>query len=337
MKSEKNKRIEWIDVARGIGIVLVVLGHTGINANIGKWIFSFHMPLFFFISGLVFHATNTTTFVEFTKKRLKSWVMPYILYTLLIISFWALIASRGQSLWGYIRSVLLMGWGYNSTTLALWFIPVLTCTCVLWFCVIKYCGNKYKSMFFLSVFLLLGHVLNYHSLVLPYKLHVAFYAVWFLGIANIFSKKILSLERLGLFEFTGLMLACIIINMICVSCNAKVDMATNRLGSDFGFGLFGAMSGLFVIILLAMAISSTSLNIAKKSLVFLGQNTLFILATHQTICQVLRFSMTTFISNDLLLSKLVRHSLLWFLMVIIIIFKNRLQSEWLCRVKAANL
>lgn len=45
-------RIKWIDNARAIGILLVVLGHSLIPASIQTYIYSFHMPLFFFLSGL---------------------------------------------------------------------------------------------------------------------------------------------------------------------------------------------------------------------------------------------------------------------------------------------
>ena len=47
------KRIEWIDIARGIGIILVILGHIGIG-KIGKFIYSFHIPLFFFFIRILF-------------------------------------------------------------------------------------------------------------------------------------------------------------------------------------------------------------------------------------------------------------------------------------------
>ncbi len=46
------KRIEWVDIARGIGIILVILGHIGIG-KVGKFIYSFHIPLFFFLSGFL--------------------------------------------------------------------------------------------------------------------------------------------------------------------------------------------------------------------------------------------------------------------------------------------
>jgi acyltransferase len=51
------QRIDWIDRARGIGIVLVVVGHALLSTSTGafaaKVIYAFHMPLFFFLSGLL--------------------------------------------------------------------------------------------------------------------------------------------------------------------------------------------------------------------------------------------------------------------------------------------
>ena len=45
--NDKSKRKPDIDVLKGIGIVLVMLGHQ--NLPIGHFIYSFHMPLFFLI------------------------------------------------------------------------------------------------------------------------------------------------------------------------------------------------------------------------------------------------------------------------------------------------
>lgn len=58
-----NKRIEWIDIAKGIGMLLVIFGHFGMSPK-GKEIISFvkssfHMPLFFFISGLFFKESES--------------------------------------------------------------------------------------------------------------------------------------------------------------------------------------------------------------------------------------------------------------------------------------
>lgn len=59
-----------IDAAKGIAIILVVLGHvcTGIPWLV-KWIYSFHMPLFFMISGYLREGKEYGDFVPFLKKK----------------------------------------------------------------------------------------------------------------------------------------------------------------------------------------------------------------------------------------------------------------------------
>jgi len=51
-------RIDYLDIAKGIGIILVYIGHCYIGertqtlSNVIYWIYSFHMPFFFFVSGM---------------------------------------------------------------------------------------------------------------------------------------------------------------------------------------------------------------------------------------------------------------------------------------------
>ena len=47
------KRLDWVDIAKGIAIVLMILGHSSLPNMIQNWIYSFHMPFFFFISGVL--------------------------------------------------------------------------------------------------------------------------------------------------------------------------------------------------------------------------------------------------------------------------------------------
>ena len=54
---EKKERIVWLDVAKGMAIILMVLGHSGLPSVINSFIFAFHMPFFFVASGFLWDDT----------------------------------------------------------------------------------------------------------------------------------------------------------------------------------------------------------------------------------------------------------------------------------------
>ena len=68
-----NKRIEYLDYVKGFGILLVILGHVYTGDNYIKiWLCSFHMPLFFIISGclLKYNDCRNISLKEFIRKRI---------------------------------------------------------------------------------------------------------------------------------------------------------------------------------------------------------------------------------------------------------------------------
>ena len=95
-----KERIIWADFLRGIGIFFVVLGHiiTVINAPdfYNKYIYSFHLPIFFFVSGYLFHIEKYHNFKFFLKKRVKSLLIPYFVFTFFAYIF--LIGTQNLNL-----------------------------------------------------------------------------------------------------------------------------------------------------------------------------------------------------------------------------------------------
>lgn len=58
-KMATEKRIEYIDIAKALGIMLVIAGHvTSSTTVIKKEIYAFHMPLFFMLSGMLLKEWN---------------------------------------------------------------------------------------------------------------------------------------------------------------------------------------------------------------------------------------------------------------------------------------
>ena len=80
----KEKRLDWLDVAKGFGILLVIFAHTD-NSMFRSLIYTFHVPLFFFLSGYVF--SNKYDFKTFLIKKIKAIVVPYFLYGIPMITY----------------------------------------------------------------------------------------------------------------------------------------------------------------------------------------------------------------------------------------------------------
>ncbi len=93
-----SNRLEWLDAARGIGIVLVVYAH-GARAlydvlpnlaafqRIDQIVYAFHMPLFFFLAGLVSTSSLSRSRAAFLRGKVTTVVYPYFVWS---IAYWAL-------------------------------------------------------------------------------------------------------------------------------------------------------------------------------------------------------------------------------------------------------
>lgn len=106
-----HSRELWVDYAKAIGIMLVVYGHVArgicqsfnsMNANfqlIDSVIYSFHMPLFFFLSGIFFVAsTKKHGHKKMLLSKIDTILYPYILWSLLqgMLEFWLSTYTNGQ-------------------------------------------------------------------------------------------------------------------------------------------------------------------------------------------------------------------------------------------------
>ena len=85
---EMNNNIQYdnsVSFAKGIGIILMVLGHTYFSDYGFRFIYIFHMPLFFFVSGYCFRKAHLDDFRNYAEKRIRRLYIPFIKYGLLFL------------------------------------------------------------------------------------------------------------------------------------------------------------------------------------------------------------------------------------------------------------
>jgi fucose 4-O-acetylase-like acetyltransferase len=134
-----KSRLAYIDIARGIGIMLVVMGHTLAEANyhvqnstvlfFGQLIYSFHMPLFFFLSGMFFK--SEIPFLDMLKRRFDAVLKPYF-FTIFMVYFVSVFYDKNLGLSTAVLRIIKSLYG-NSYYMELywsqlWFLPALFAT-----------------------------------------------------------------------------------------------------------------------------------------------------------------------------------------------------------------
>lgn len=204
-----NMRFHWVDSLKGIGIMLVVLAHHSLPIALETYIFSFHVPLFFFISGFLFdfgkYAKSASNFVN---GRFKSLIIPYFCFAVLTCIFYFLMDAifqpevtnieffKAGALYGVYSILYALGpmLSYNQP---LWFLTCLFVTELLFYVFAKkFYGKTRKFALLLTAAGVIGYLYPYYvPFRLPWNADVALSAVVFYGAGNLFRKFTESRER----------------------------------------------------------------------------------------------------------------------------------------------
>ncbi|HEY3362283.1 MAG TPA: acyltransferase family protein [Methanosarcina sp.] len=306
-------RLHWIDALKGIGIILVVLAHYSLPIAFDTYIFSFHMPLFFFISGFLFdfgkYAESASNFV---KGRFKSLIVPYFCFAVITCIFCFLLDElytpgitsikffENNMLHGISHILVAFGpaVSYNPP---LWFLTCLFVTELIFYGLAKkYYGEPKKLAFWLIIAGIIGYFYSvYVPIRIPWNVDVALSAIVFYGAGNLFRKftdirsrasfslKVNSgfVEKFARIEkylpFMAILLSLLYLGyLLKFPTDDKVNMNVLKYGDFFSFYLL-AFSGIFTFVHLSKRI------VSSKVLEYYGRNSLTILALHFPLKDVL--------------------------------------------------
>lgn len=102
----KKERVEWVDIVRFLGIFAIYLGHfMTLAGHAYRFVFRYHVPLFFLISGCMSYYDNEPNFFKYTIKKAKTILVPFYAFSLVSILI-NIIMSDGDI--GLIKGNLLL-------------------------------------------------------------------------------------------------------------------------------------------------------------------------------------------------------------------------------------
>lgn len=267
------KRIEYLDVAKGIGIMLIVLGHSKLPGIILSWIYSFHVPLFFIISGYLYKPRSIS---EIVRKGFKQLLIPMFLTNFLCILGLVALFLRsgiwhGPNLWNWIFDAFFMI--NNEAYVGMWFLCTLFWAKVWLALLIKY-NIKYIALSNLILFLLAWQVHN-KTIELPWYFLNGMACTSFLSIGYLLKmKEVLEIQSSIAYSFLSFFIV-ISAYMMPIDVHAFI----------YPRGFFSVLSS-FVISLSLLFILKDFCNylpFLRKKFVWIGENSLLILSIHALI------------------------------------------------------
>jgi fucose 4-O-acetylase-like acetyltransferase len=159
-----SERVIWLDYAKGIGIFLVVLGHTlrglvgsalpnsALLEAIDQWIYAFHMPLFFFISGLFAERLAVKSLPQIVLNRIQIILYPYIL--------WSVLQEILRSISGDRPEAIANLWRISyEPVMQFWFLYVLAIASLA-HAILRHCRVSALGFFGLCLLLYAAHGLG---------------------------------------------------------------------------------------------------------------------------------------------------------------------------------
>ena len=271
-----NKRIEYIDILRGIAMILVLIGHN--DTILTNYIYSFHIPLFFFISGLTYKG-NSDSLKEVIKKRLRNIVIPYFELSLFLYFLWILLMNfQGIVLYKndilrnfvgifYCQGVDNMAWG-----LQLWFLPCLFITSIILVSSVGFLFNDILRINFLWSF------------------DVALVGVLFYGTGFLLKNK-LNIYKPQIVDYICMLISLVLL-IIFNQLNGRIDMYSSQYNNIFLF-ISNSFLGIYIIIVVSKLIKQ------KRIIKFVGSNTIIILAFHIRVLDFIKKVFLIFFSSAL--------------------------------------
>ena len=284
MKNNVINRISYIDVLRGLGIFFIVLGHTAHIGILRNYLFSFHVPLFFFASGICFKYESSVKI--FLHKRLKSIIIPYLSFSVLSIILVHIAAGFGFGFEQYNNTILTDfiniiyansksgNLGFNTI---IWFLPCYMSVAILTYFIEKFNknfnNNSHNIIRLCSIIFLvcIGAIFfQGEKIALPWHLESAINMSVFFLLGCEFKRiqhKLINIKLNYKIIFGTIFL--LIGGVFCIF-NRTVGVRGNNYGNIFYFYLC-AISGCLAWTLLSMAINK------NKILEYLGSSSLIIL------------------------------------------------------------
>lgn len=276
-------RIEWVDIAKGITIILMIIGHTVPLDPVGGVIYSFHMPLFLVLSGYTFNYENKGNLVKKIYQDFKRLILP-VLITFGGSVLINVIPSNGKLNALYIeinQRIEALFWASGVTfdhgeICVLWFLVTL-----FWIRVIVRCMSQKlefnKAIIIFFILSMIGMILGSNKIYLPQNFDVVLVGLFFFAIGLFWKKYGDFVEK-----YKWVIMIFSILVMVEFNVRGIYILLAPRTYPNGILCFIEAIGGTFIMCNISKILYKAKL--LNRFLIYIGQGTLLILCIHYIDC-----------------------------------------------------
>lgn len=299
----KEKRMLYLDYARGFSMLLVIYAHILITQTspVRIWIYSFHMPIFFIITGILNYKRNKKFDI---KKQFKSLMIPYFLFsfinTILLIPLDYLNHKNIINNIVYNFKNIFLLYGVKAT----WFLPCLLIALIIF----NYLKKKNLKKENLVLILFLVFFIPYIKInvddIATYKVICRSLIATVFLFSGYYIGQIVDKIEIKKIKLLLLLLGTVIFSFIL----GPVDLCYLQLSDPIMYYISALTGSMFVLLLFKYFDDK---KIKLRLLEYIGKNSLTIFGTHMIIIYYVKkivnyiFKSSNIISNQYIFSIIV--------------------------------
>lgn len=273
-----------IDILKGFGIILMVLGHIGFGDPFSQFCASFYMPLFYVISGYLLNDKRSAG--RFILKKAKTLMIPYYVF-----------GSAGMVLSYFLQHDTFMERLYNfflfpsatimSSAGAVWFLMSLFISESIYYLFFKFLKNKHLTAIPCVILcVILTVVPNYFDVLLPFTLNtvgISLVYIHFGFLLRLFAEKNKQKNALTL---GPLLIAVLLVAhfVLCFFANGKTNYRLAQFDKSMLLYLFISMIAIIGYWNLSKKLKQPRLLLDYLN--FVGKNSIVYLVTNQILIRI---------------------------------------------------
>lgn len=210
-------RLREIDILRGIAIILVIVGHSFILHPVNihdvpwclstfKWIYTFHMELFFLVAGCVYHCVN---YKQFVRKKIDRILVPYIIFGLasMVLAASGIGAVNRHMSWlDGLNKLLFHGGEY-------WFLYVLFIIFAIFPLIDRVLPKGWQKILLILILMVLPNMVNLTTM---FMIYVVVYQLPYFIIGFLVAKYLSNIREIK-FQYA------LIASITCIALYAVVE------------------------------------------------------------------------------------------------------------------